>query len=295
MSFAAHRIAMLISAASLMVAVPVGAQSELVIEQVREGLYMISGSGGNVGALVTSDGVVLVDAGPRGRFGEIERLVASVTSEPIRYVVSSHMHPDHTGGNGEIPDEVEVVAHSVTRDLMRQYGATDLPGGVFTDETTLDVGDASVRVLHLGAGHTGGDAVVYFPDLRVVHAGDLLHEIAPFIDYEQGGSSAGWVVALDRLLELDFDVAITGHGAPMNRDQVVAFRDQMETVRARMRDMIGRGALRRDVGPGIVSSDLSWTLYRSSALFRSLAGLYDEVLAEMMQSGFQPRPGQFQN
>jgi cyclase len=288
-------IAIWFFAASVLVVTPVHAQSDLVIESVRDGLYMIRGDGGNVAARVTSDGVILVDTGLRGRFGELERLVATVTTEPIRFVVNSHMHPDHAGGNAEIPGAAAVVAHSVTRELMQRNGMPGLPGTVFTDETTLDLGDAEVRVLHLGAGHTGGDAVVHFPDVRAVHVGDLLHEIAPFIDYEQGGSSAGWVVALDRLLELDFDVAIGGHGAPMTREQVVAFRDQMEAVRARMRDMIARGALRRDVGPGIVSADLSWTLYRSSALFRSLAGLYEEILDEMMQSGFQPRPGQFQN
>ena len=78
----------------------------------------------------------------------------------------------------------------------------------------------------------------------------------------------------------------------MDRDAVVAFRDQMETVRSRMGDMISRGALRRDVGPGLVSADLSWTQYRSSGLFRSMAGLYEEILAELRQSGFRPRPGQ---
>ncbi|MGE0160577.1 MAG: MBL fold metallo-hydrolase [Gemmatimonadales bacterium] len=268
------------------------AQEPLRIESVAEGLYVIGGDGGNIGVRVTTDGVALVDTGLLSRLGEVEDLVASVTSQPIRYAINTHMHPDHTGGNPGLSGDVEVVAHSVTRDLMQQNGMAGLPRTVFADARTLSLGQTEIRVLHLGGGHTAGDVVVYFPDLRVVHAGDLLHELAPFIDYEQGGSSAQWVAALDRLLELDFDVAIAGHGAPMDRREVTAFRDQMQTVRARMGEMIRRGALRRDVGPGIVSADLSWTQYRSSALFRSLAGLYDEILAELVQSGFRPYPGQ---
>jgi len=267
------------------------AQEPLTIESVDDGLWVIGGSGGNIAVRSTSGGVLLVDTGLRGRFAEVERLVATVTPQPIRQVVITHLHPDHTGGNAALGD-VEVIGHAATRDMMERNGFPGLPETVFTDEMTVEVGNAEVRVLSLGGGHTGGDAVVYFPDLGVVHVGDLLHEVAPFIDYEQGGSSAQWVAALDRLLELDFDVVIAGHGPLMDRADVVAFRDQLETVRSRVRDMISRGALRRDVGPGLVSSDLSWTQYRSSALFRSLAGLYDEILAEMVQSGFQPRPGQ---
>jgi glyoxylase-like metal-dependent hydrolase (beta-lactamase superfamily II) len=289
------RIAGWCAVASLVVAAPVVAQSDLTIDPVRDGLFVLTGDGGNVAVRVTTDGVILVDAGLRGRFSEVERLVASKTQEPIRQVVITHMHPDHTGGLTEIPADVEVIGHSETRDLMRRAGFAGEPRTVFDDELTLDAGDAEVRILHLGAGHTGGDAVVYFPDARAVHVGDLLHELAPFIDYAQGGSSAGWVAALDRVLELDFDVAIAGHGQVMTRDAVAAFRDQMEAVRARMREMIDRGALRRDVGPGLTSTNLTWTQYRGSPLFRSLAGLYDEVLAEMMQSGFRPHPGQFQN
>lgn len=289
------RIAGWCALASLVVAVPVVAQSDLTIEPVRDGLFVLTGDGGNVAVRVTADGVILVDTGLRGRFSDIERLVASVTQQPIQQVVITHMHPDHTGGLAEISDDVEVIGHSATRDGMQRAGLPGEPRTVFDDELTLDVGEADVRVLHLGAGHTGGDAVVYFPDARAVHVGDLLHELAPFIDYSQGGSSAGWVAALDRILELDFAVAIAGHGQIMERDDVTAFRDQMEAVRARMREMIDGGALRRDVGPGITSANLTWTQYRGSPLFRSLAGLYDEVLAEMMQAGFRPHPGQFQN
>ena len=261
---------------------PAQAQSDVTIEQVRDGLHVISGIGGNIAVRVTGEGAVLVDTGSPRRFDEVERLVASVTSEPIHYVINTHLHPDHTGGNPQVSDDVELAAHATTLDLMLRRGLPAPPRTVFTDERTFQMGDAEVRAVHLGAGHTGGDVVVYFPDLRVVHVGDLLHEVAPFIDYEHGGSSAAWVATLDRLLELDFDVVIAGHGPLMDRSDVVAFRHQMETVRTRIRDMIRDGALRRHVGARIVSEDLTWTHYRSGGFMaRSLSGLYEELAAEL--------------
>lgn len=268
--------------ATLASAAPACAQELASIEPVRDGLYIISGAGGNIGVRVTAETVFLVDTGAPGRFAEVERLVSSVTSAPIRYVVSTHLHPDHTGGNALVPDGVEIAGHPATRDLMARNDLRGPPGTVFTEATTLTSGSVEVRALHLGTGHTGGDVVVYFPDLRAVHVGDLLHEVAPFIDYEHGGSSSGWVATLERLLELNFDVVIPGHGSLMGRTDVVAFRDQMLTVRSRMRDMISAGALRRHVGPGIVSPDLSWTHYRSGGFMaRSLSGLYEEIAGEL--------------
>ncbi|MEQ1856840.1 MAG: MBL fold metallo-hydrolase [Longimicrobiales bacterium] len=267
---------------ALLSATPLQAQATATIEQVRDGLHVISGIGGNIVVRVTDEGVVLVDTGSPDRFEEVERLVASVTSQRIRYVINTHLHPDHTGGNPQVSDEVETTAHASTLDLMVRRGLPAPPRSVFTDERSFQMGDAEVRAVHLGAGHTGGDVVAYFPDLRVVHVGDLLHEVAPFIDYEHGGSSAAWVATLDRLLELDFDVVIPGHGPAMDRSDVVAFRDQMETVRTRVREMIRGGALRRHVGARIVSEDLTWTHYRSGGFMaRSLSGLYEELAAEL--------------
>jgi glyoxylase-like metal-dependent hydrolase (beta-lactamase superfamily II) len=267
---------------ALLPAAPAQAQANATIEQVRDGLYVITGIGGNIAVRVTDEGVVVVDTGSPGRFEEVERLVAFVTSEPIRHVVNTHLHPDHTGGNQQVSDDIELLAHSATFDLMLRRGLPAAPRTVFSDERAIQIGDVEVRAMYLGAGHTGGDVVAYFPDLRVVHVGDLLHEVAPFIDYEHGGSSAAWVATLDRLLELDFDVVIAGHGPVMGRSDVVAFRDQMETVRTRIRDMIRGGALRRHVGARIVSEDLTWTHYRSGGFMaRSLSGLYAELAGEL--------------
>jgi glyoxylase-like metal-dependent hydrolase (beta-lactamase superfamily II) len=134
----------------------------------------------------------------------------------------------------------------------------------------------------MGRGHTNGDAVVYFPDLNTVHGGDLLHGIAPFIDYGYGGSSRGWVGTINNILTLDFDTAIPGHGAIMQRSDVVNFRNQMEAVRARMAMLIRSGMRKDQASERIQDSSLSWT-QQEDGLFmqRSIPGFYDEIAAEL--------------
>jgi glyoxylase-like metal-dependent hydrolase (beta-lactamase superfamily II) len=156
------------------------------------------------------------------------------------------------------------------------------PRVVFTTETAVYLGGVEVRAFYMGRGHTNGDAVIYFPDLRTVHGGDLLHRIAPFIDYGNGGSSKGWVGTLNNMLELDFDTAIPGHGAVMNRDDVVMFRNQMEAVRARMAELIRSGMQSSEAAERIMTPQLSWTM-EPDGLFmqRSIPGFYEEIAAEV--------------
>ena len=155
------------------------------------------------------------------------------------------------------------------------------PRVVFSDQATVYLGGVEVRAYHLGRGHTNGDAVIYFPDLRTVHGGDLLHGVAPFIDYANGGSSREWVSTLDNILELDFDTAIPGHGKVMTRADVVEFRSQFQSVRRRMSELIREGVSKDAAAERIRTGELSWTM-RPDGLFmrRSLPGFYDEISAE---------------
>jgi len=156
------------------------------------------------------------------------------------------------------------------------------PRIVFTDETSVYLGGVEVRAYHMGTGHTNGDAVIYFPDLRTVHGGDLLHGTAPFIDYANGGNSKGWVSTVNNILALPFDTAIPGHGAVMDRDDVAAFRNQMEAVRARMGELVASGMPAGQAAERIRAQELSWTM-ATEGLFmqRSIAGLYEEIATEL--------------
>ncbi|MCH2654807.1 MAG: MBL fold metallo-hydrolase [Gemmatimonadetes bacterium] len=258
------------------------AQGSLSIEQVKDGLYSISGSGGNVGIRVTTEGVILIDDKFPRNIAEIQELVSQVSDQPVRYVLNTHHHGDHSGGNIEYINISEIIAHQNARDNMVRGNQDAPPRLVFTDQTAVYLGGVEVRAFYMGRGHTNGDAVIYFPDLQTVHGGDLLHTIAPFIDYANGGSSKGWVSTMNNILSLDFDTAIPGHGDVMNRNDVVAFRNQMEAVRARMAELIRSGMAKNEASERIRTSDLSWTM-QADGLFmqRSIPGFYDEIAAEL--------------
>jgi cyclase len=255
---------------------------ELTIEQVKDGLYVIYGPGGNVGVRVTSEGVILVDDKFPQNFSDIQRLVRSVTDLPVRYVLNTHHHGDHSGSNAQFLPLAEVIAHRNARENMVRGNQDGLPRVVFTDETSIFLGGVEVRAYHMGTGHTNGDAVIYFPDLRTVHGGDLLHGTAPFIDYANGGSSKGWVGTINNILALPFDTAIPGHGAVMDRGDVTAFRNQMEAVRAHMADLVRSGMPASEAASRVRSPALSWTQAEQGLFMqRSIPGFYEEIAAEV--------------
>ena len=259
-----------------------GQQSDpLGIEPVKDGLYVINGTGGNVGVRVTSAGVILIDDKYPRNFTEIQKRVEGVTNQPVQYVLNTHHHGDHSGGNVEYIKFAEIIAHENARANMIKGDQPSPPRVVFSDQATVYLGGVEVRAYHLGRGHTNGDAVIYFPDLRTVHGGDLLHGVAPFIDYANGGSSREWVSTLDNILELDFDTAIPGHGKVMTRADVVEFRSQFQSVRRRMSELIREGVSKDAAAERIRTGEFSWTM-RPDGLFmrRSLPGFYDEISAE---------------
>lgn len=285
MSFVRVGLAGLAVAAIVMVIATSAQESEtLSITPVKDGLFYINGVGGNVGVRVTADGVILVDDKfPRNVEG-IRARVRDVTGEPIRYIINTHHHGDHAGGNVGFVDSADIIAHENARLNMVRGEQDALPRIVFTDQTAVHLADVEVRAHYLGRGHTNGDSVVYFPDLRTVHGGDLLHGVAPFIDYSNGGSSKAWIGTLEGILALDFDTAIPGHGPVMTRADVEAFREQFVAVRTRMRELVESGLEKADAPELIVTDELSWTMAPDGLFMRrSIPGFYDEIVAEMQE------------
>jgi cyclase len=248
-------------------------QARLTIRQVRDGLYLLPGfdgnqSGGNVAVLVTDEGVVIVDDKFDDSFRFIGEQVASVTDQPIRYVLNTHHHADHAGSNADFMQVAEVISQENARANMVRNGQAGPPRVVFSRQTALYLGGTEVRMLHLGRGHTNGDAVVYFPDLRVVHTGDLLvwgdrldgTTLTPFWDVANGGSLVEWPATLTRLLELDFDMVIPGHGPVLRKADIRTFRAKLEAVIDRVRAEIAAGATRDDIASRVDAGDLGWPL-----------------------------------
>lgn len=256
-------------------------QSRLDIAQVKDGLYVITGPGGNIGVRVTSEGVILIDDKFPEDFAEIQSLVASVSDLPVRYIINTHNHGDHTGSNAGFLQMAEIIIHKNARDNMVRGNQSGIPRLVYTQHAAIALGGVEVEAHYLGLGHTNGDTVVYFPDLKTVHGGDLLHGIAPFVDYGNGGSSAGWVGTMNGILALDWDTAIPGHGEVMDRRDVLGFRNQMEAVRMKMRDLIDGGLAKEDAAEAIKDVNLSWTQAENGLFMsRSIPGFYDELASE---------------
>ena len=258
------------------------AQGRLDIEPVKQGLYMIVGPGGNVGVRVTDEGVILIDDKFPQDFEEIEALVATVSSEPVRYVINTHHHGDHAGGNTGYIEVAEIIAHKNARANMLRGNQEAPPPLVYSVETSVFLGGVEVRAYHFGNGHTDGDSVIYFPDLGTIHGGDLLHGTAPFIDYANGGSSRGWVGTLNGMLSLDFDTAIPGHGTLMSRRDVLEFRNQMELIRTHMAELIRAGTTASEAAQAIIDPQFSWTQAQQGLFMqRSIPGFYDEIATEL--------------
>jgi len=257
-------------------------QSRLSIAEVKPGLHVITGPGGNIGVRVTSEGVILIDDKFPQDFDEIQSLVATVSELPVRYIINTHHHGDHSGSNEAFLEVAEIIAHKNARANMVRADQPGQPPIVYSQETSVFLGEAEVRAYHFGTGHTNGDSVVYFPDLDTIHGGDLLHGTAPFIDYANGGSSRGWVGTLNGMLTLDFDTAIPGHGTVMDRRDILAFRNQMEAVRQRMTDLIRSGTTRDQAPENIQTPELSWTQAENGLFMsRSIPGFFDEINQEI--------------
>ncbi|MAS60010.1 MAG: hypothetical protein CMQ07_02760 [Gammaproteobacteria bacterium] len=258
------------------------AQGRLEISAVKDGLYMITGPGGNIGVRLTDEGVILIDDKFPQDFDEIQSLVASVSELPVRYVINTHHHGDHSGSNAGFLEVAEIIAHKNARDNMIRGNQEGPPRMIYPESTAVFLGGVEVQAFHMGTGHTNGDTVVYFPDLKTIHGGDLLHTTAPFMDYANGGSSRGWVETLNSMLTLDFDTAIPGHGGLMDRRGILAFRNQMEAVRMRMADLIRNGVSADDAAERLKDPALSWTQAESGLFMsRSIPGFYQEIAAEV--------------
>ena len=272
-------VALALLAASALEAQTARPPATFRIEAVRENLHMISGEGGNVAVLVTDDGVVLVDNMFHRSHDAILAQVAAVTDQPITHVLNTHQHDDHAGGNFLMLRSAQVIAHrnvraNLTNIRQPYYEDTPgtpigLPGIVFDDTLALFAGGQEIRALHLGRGHTNGDVIVHFPALRVIHTGDLfLSARAPrpadrppgvniYVDYAQGGSFLEWTATLDRVLALDFDTIIPGHGPVTTRAELVRFRADLEAMRDRIAGLIAMGASKDQV-VAVFETDYGW-------------------------------------
>ena len=191
------------------------------VEKVRENLYMLKGGGGNTAAFITATGVVVVDTKNPGWGRPILDQIQALTNKPVTIIVNTHTHGDHTSGQLEFPADVQVVAHQITRVNMTKLDPYKKPENMgflpqkktFTDKLSLLSGSDRIDLYHFGPAHTGGDAFVVFPALRVMHVGDTFaRKDIMRVDGGNGGSVRGYPQTLAKALATikDVDTLIMG-------------------------------------------------------------------------------------
>lgn len=278
------------------------------LDKVKDGLYVIRGpfvpcgtrgcrpggaddglihEPGDVAARVTPEGVVLVDDKYPENLTDVVNALRGVTTQPIRYMLNSHHHGDHVSGNVNFAAMgVDIIAHRRIRENFLRLKQPGAPNIVFEDQGGVHLGGVEVRMYHFGRGHTNGDTVIHFPDLRAVHMGDLVIDGMPVIDYAGGGSALAFVKTIDALLKLDFDIAIPGHGKLMTKPEVLAYRNRFETMNQRMREAIRKGVPKdqlrtlEQVRTQLRLADLGWEdSVSTTASLGSFSQYYDELAA----------------
>ncbi len=244
-----------------------GAPQPQAIQQVKPGLYMITGAGGNTTVRVTSQGLIVVDGKLPGQanYDALMALIKSVSDQPIKYLIVTHHHADHTGNNQRFLDAgVQVVAHEDLKKYLATYTVDPKPAAPSMTypgaEYTLTLGDVKVELHHFGRAHTGGDTVVYFPDLKVVSVSDVVTtgKTGPLIDYAGGGSATDWTNVLAGILKLDFDAAIPGNGDVLTKADVEAYKTKYYTVISRARELVEMGVPQDQLLSKLKTDDIGW-------------------------------------
>ncbi len=225
---------------------------------VAGGVYLLQGGGGNIAASTGPDGVIMVDDEYAPLTTRLLAAVEQLHSGPVRFVINTHWHGDHTGGNVNLGGQgVMIVAHDNVRQRMSRdqfiesFGAkvppspaVALPVITFTDTLTFYLNNDTIQVFHVAPAHTDGDAVIYFRRANVLHMGDTyFNGLYPFIDYSTGGSLDGVIAAVDRGLALSNDATriIPGHGPVASRADLRRYREMLAAVRIRIHSARNKG------------------------------------------------------
>lgn len=224
---------------------------EVKAAKVGGQVWMLTGAGGNIGAIVGDDGIVMVDDQFLPLADKIRAALKGVTDKPLRFVINTHYHFDHTGSNAAFSNEATLIAQDNVRKRLASGGAMGnggswsgsappqpkaaLPIVTFGNDLTLHLNGEEIRAIHLPHGHTDGDAIVWFVQSNVVHTGDLFVTTGfPLLDLMGGGSSAGLIAGLERAIKLlPADVkVIPGHGEVSTLDDLRKYVAMVKETRA---------------------------------------------------------------
>ena len=226
----------------------------LEIQKVKDNLYMITGGGGNSAAFITEKGVVLVDTKNPGMGPGILEKIKSITDKPVRMIINTHTHGDHVGSNSAFTGAIEFVAQENCKTSMEKMPIFQteeskkfLPSKTYKDKLSVLKGKEKIDLYYFGPGHTGGDSLVVFPALKVMHSGDLFSaKVAPIIDINNGGGGLEYPKTLAKAAAgiRGVETIITGHSPLMNWNDFKEYGEFMQVFvdAVRKAKMAGRTA-----------------------------------------------------
>ncbi|HEX6994253.1 MAG TPA: MBL fold metallo-hydrolase [Gammaproteobacteria bacterium] len=252
----------------------------LQIEPVRDGIYRISSSSsGNIVVFTSDDAVLLVDSKFENEYDRYMELLRTVTDKPVKYVINTHMHPDHTGGNIRLEGlGADIIATENARARLAAIQQMGLPTITFDDHLRLYFGEHVMDLYWFGRGHTDGDLVIHLPEENMILTGDLFAGGDPFvraIDPAAGGTLKEWGPTVARVLELEFDTVIPGHSEPTDRATLQAFQDETLRMEALITEMLSAGRSIEDVQAALANE------FNRMAFF--VFGNAADVIAEFQQ------------
>ena len=235
------------------------ATAKVTVQNLRRNISVLLGAGGNIAVLTGSDGKVLVDAEIVTARANVEKAIASINADPIKQLINTHWHFDHTGGNEWIHQAgASIVAHENTRKHLSQATRVEgnfrytfppapagaIPSTVFKDEHTLYANNTTLMLKHYAPAHTDSDISVHFVEADILHTGDTFwNRDYPFIDYWTGGSIDGQIHAAEANIAkvTDKTIVIPGHGAVGGKADLILFRDVLIEIRDKVATLKRQG------------------------------------------------------
>lgn len=244
-------------------ALPASAQDrfadvQIQVTPIRDGLALLTGEGGNIVASVGADGTFIIDDQYAQLSDKIRAALATLGDQPVRFILNTHFHGDHTGGNqnfgaaGAVIVAQDNVRERMSRDQFLQTFKRNLkaappaalPLVTFSDGLSLHLNGQDVRAIHVAHAHTDGDALVWFEQAKVLHMGDLyFNGLYPFIDVDAGGSIHGMIAGVQRALAMIDDrvIVVPGHGPLSNRAELKRYGEMLVVLRDRIAALKAQG------------------------------------------------------